>query len=98
MLLAAALIATAAALAFCVAQFADLMRRPDGDFPGRYDKPIWAAAILLANVLGAAAYYACKPPAAPRSGAPLRADLAAARAARDAGGATRDAGGAAATA
>jgi Phospholipase_D-nuclease N-terminal len=67
-----------AALAFCLWQFCDLMRRRDDEFPGRFDKPIWAAAILFANVLGAFAYWLSKQSAAPVSSESLRREYAAA--------------------
>jgi len=70
-------LAAMAALAFCFIQFIDLMGRSDDEFPGRFDKPIWAAAILLANVFGAFAFFICKPRTAPQSGSTLRAELAA---------------------
>lgn len=74
-----------AAVLFCFTQFIDLMRRPDSEFPGRFDKPIWAVAILLANVLGAAAYWMSKAsePESPESTERLEAELAAAMKRRD---------------
>jgi hypothetical protein len=43
-------------VAFWVRQFVNLMSARDEDFPGRHDKVIWAAALLLTNLVGAAAF------------------------------------------
>jgi hypothetical protein len=64
---------------FCLTQFLHLMARGDDEFPGRYDKPIWAAAILFGTVFGAFAYWLSRPHAAPESSRALRSDLAAAK-------------------
>ena len=60
-----------ATFAFTLGEFCDLMRRHDDEFPGRYDKPIWAAAIIFGNVIGAFAFWLCKP-VAPSSNESLR--------------------------
>jgi hypothetical protein len=73
-----ALLATVA-LVFCFVQFVDLMRRRDDEFPGRFDKLVWALAIVFTNVFGAVAYLICKPRSVPESNAALRAELADAR-------------------
>ena len=39
-------------------EFAILMRASDEEFPGRFDKPIWALAVLLLPPIGAAAFWA----------------------------------------
>jgi hypothetical protein len=65
------------ALVFCLRQFLDLMSRRDDQFPGRYDKLIWAAAIILTNVLGAFAYWMFKSKPAPESNESLRRHYAA---------------------
>jgi hypothetical protein len=46
---------------FWIIQLLDLMKRSDNSFPGRYDKPIWAAILLLCNLVGAVAYFISKP-------------------------------------
>ena len=38
---------------FWLVQLLSLMMMPDDAFPGRYDKPIWAAILLVLSVLGA---------------------------------------------
>jgi hypothetical protein len=62
---------------FCLGQFLHLMARRDDDFPGRFDKPIWAAAILCGTVFGAFAYWLSRPHLAPQSSEALRDDFAA---------------------
>jgi hypothetical protein len=37
-----------------------LMQMPDDAFPGRYDKPIWAAILLVLSVIGAALFVIWK--------------------------------------
>lgn len=39
-------------------EFVILMRASDADFPGRFDKVVWAAAILLLPPIGAPAFWA----------------------------------------
>lgn len=46
---------------FWIVQLADLMAKSDDEFPGRFDKPTWAAILLLTNVIGAFAYWLAKP-------------------------------------
>jgi hypothetical protein len=46
---------------FWLIQILNLMSRSDGSFPGRYDKPIWAAILLTCNIIGAIAYFIAKP-------------------------------------
>ncbi len=41
---------------FWIRQFIDLMGRSDDSFSGKYDKPIWAAVLLLTFVIGALVY------------------------------------------
>ena len=41
---------------FWITQLVNLMGRKDSSFPGKYDKIIWAAIFLMANVLGAFVY------------------------------------------
>jgi hypothetical protein len=74
-------VAAIAGLAFCITQFIDLMRRSDDQFAGRFDKPIWAAAILLTNVVGASVYFICRPDEAPQSNRSLPSELARAKSA-----------------
>jgi len=38
---------------FWIRQFFDLMARSDSTFPGKHDKLIWAAVILLTGIFGA---------------------------------------------
>jgi hypothetical protein len=45
---------------FWFIQLLDLMARHDNIFPGRYDKLIWAAVLLISNVIGAFAYFITK--------------------------------------
>ena len=45
---------------FWFIQLLELMARDDKSFPGRYDKPVWAAILLLGNVIGALAYLISK--------------------------------------
>jgi len=45
------------AAAFWIFQFTQLMVLSDYDFPGRYDKALWVAAFIFANVLAAAAFW-----------------------------------------
>jgi hypothetical protein len=52
---------------FCLMQFMHLMRRRDDEFPGKFDKPIWAAAIFFGNVFGAFVYWLLRPIQAPES-------------------------------
>jgi len=66
----------AASLIFCLTQFLHLMRRRDDEFPGKFDKPIWAAAILFGNVVGAFAYWLAKPRQAPESSDALKREFA----------------------
>jgi hypothetical protein len=73
------------AAAFWISQFMDLMSRPDDDFPGKYDKPIWAAAMIFGSVLGALVYWLVPQPP-PLSNDSLRRAAAAAMNARN----TRD--------
>ena len=49
------------AVVFWLSQFVSLMNMRDEDFPGRYDKPIWAMTLILANILGAIAFWIWKP-------------------------------------
>jgi hypothetical protein len=63
---------------FCICEFCDLMGRHDDQFPGRYDKPIRAVAILFTNVFGAFAYWLMKPHSVPRSSDSLRQEYTAA--------------------
>jgi hypothetical protein len=65
------------AVVFCIHEFCNLMRRGDGEFPGRHDKVIWAVAILLTNVFGAFAYWLMRPHSVPRSGDALQREYAA---------------------
>ena len=48
-------------IVFWAAQFLDLMNRDDGKFPGRYDKPTWAAIMLVYGPVGALLYFIAKP-------------------------------------
>lgn len=45
---------------FWVYQFVQLMLFSDGDFPGRYDKPLWAAAFVFAFLLAPLAFFGWK--------------------------------------
>jgi hypothetical protein len=74
-----------ASVIFCLSQFIHLMRRGDDEFPGRFDKPIWAAAIIFGTVLGAFAYWLSKPREAPESSASLESEFASAIKKRPAG-------------
>jgi hypothetical protein len=64
---------------FCLTQFLHLMARRDDEFPGRYDKPIWAAAMVFGNVFGAFAYWLSRPHVAPESGDGLKGEFSAAK-------------------
>ncbi len=55
------LVVVGVVLIFWATQFLDLMGRDDNDFPGRYDKPIWAAILVLTGVLGAVLYVIANP-------------------------------------
>jgi hypothetical protein len=46
---------------FWLVQMIDLMRSTDNAFVGKYDKVLWVAVLLAANVLGAFAFYIVKP-------------------------------------
>ena len=46
---------------FWLIQMIDLMRASDGAFVGKHDKILWVAVLLLANFLGAFAYFIAKP-------------------------------------
>lgn len=49
-----------AALLFALAwshEFVELMRRPDDAFPGRNDRLVWAAALIVAAPLGLMAFW-----------------------------------------
>jgi hypothetical protein len=48
-------------LVFWVIQLLDLMRRRDDEFPGRFDKPIWAAMMIFLLGFGAFIYWLWKP-------------------------------------
>ncbi len=43
-----------------VVEFAQLMAMRDEDFPGRYDKALWAAAFIFGNILGVVAFFLWK--------------------------------------
>jgi hypothetical protein len=45
---------------FWVSQIMDIMRYPDGQFPGRYDKVCWLFIILAFNVVGAFIWWLFK--------------------------------------
>jgi len=62
------------AVFFWVLELAILMRMPDADFPGRFDKPLWVAILVFTFVLGAMAFGVWK-----LSVAASRANEAAAR-------------------
>jgi len=49
-----------AAVAFWLVEIVSLMSMSDGDFPGRFDKPMWAAIIFFAFFLGALAFWIWK--------------------------------------
>jgi hypothetical protein len=65
-----------AAGAFCLRQFCHLMHRRDDEFPGRFDKPIWAAAILFGTIFGAFAYWLSQSRSAPESNDSLKREYA----------------------
>jgi hypothetical protein len=48
------------ATVFWLAEIVSLMSMSDGDFPGRFDKPMWAAIIFFAFFLGALAFWIWK--------------------------------------
>jgi hypothetical protein len=60
MLLAIIVILMIAAAIFWLWQVAFLMRMSDGDFCGRFDKPLWVAILLFSFVLGALAFWVWK--------------------------------------
>ena len=60
------------AVALWISQFVDLMQRRDNEFPGRYDKPIWAAVMIFGSLLGSIVYWFCKPRPAPQSNESLK--------------------------
>ena len=66
---------------FWLVQLLDLMRRRDDEFPGRFDKPLWVAIIILLPILGAAAYSIWKPKIYP-SGSKLQSEWEAIQAQR----------------
>lgn len=45
---------------FWLIQFFDLMSQSDEAFPGKYDKLIWSAVLLLLNLFGALLYWCWK--------------------------------------
>jgi hypothetical protein len=45
---------------FWISQLIDLMASPDDRFPGRPDKLIWAAAMIVWSVFGSLAYWLFK--------------------------------------
>jgi uncharacterized membrane protein len=61
-----------AGIVFWLTQLIDVMQRRDDEFPGRYDKIIWALVIVLGNIFGAFAYWIAKPIRIPRSSDSLR--------------------------
>jgi len=46
---------------FWVRQVLSLMSMKDEDFPGRYDKPIWAALMIFTLFVGAVLFWWWKP-------------------------------------
>jgi len=46
---------------FWARQVLSLMSMKDEDFPGRYDKPIWAALMILTLFVGAVLFWWWKP-------------------------------------
>ncbi len=46
--------------AFWISQLIDLMATPDDRFPGKNDKLIWAAAMIVWSVFGSLAYWLFK--------------------------------------
>jgi cytochrome c oxidase assembly factor CtaG len=52
-----AILLAIAAFVFWIYEFVSLMRRRDDQFPGRYDKPLWVAAFIFANIAAAIAYW-----------------------------------------
>ncbi|MBN1972826.1 MAG: hypothetical protein JW787_04260 [Sedimentisphaerales bacterium] len=45
---------------FWLRQFIDLMTQSDDSFPGKYDKPVWVAVLLLTGAIGALVYVIYK--------------------------------------
>jgi hypothetical protein len=56
---------------FWIRQLVNLMTRSDNSFPGRYDKPVWVAILVICNLIGAIAYFIAKP----REDKPLFVDV-----------------------
>ena len=44
------------AVCFWILEVVCLMRLPDSEFPGRFDKPLWVGILVFTFVLGALAY------------------------------------------